>query len=150
MLCLLSSMCASSSLYALLKISINTFWYYSEPYKTLPNLICNHHKKSQMLLLFVTASNTFSVMHKFYTWYFLILYSHNSGISTFLYNWNRTMLVFEGKAKSDYFPKHLSHCLHILAGYFIKKCTVQQPLQLESCIIFKRYSLRITWVCMFV
>ena len=34
------------------------------------------------------------------------------------------MLVFEKKVKSDYFPKHLNHCLHILAGRFIKKCTM--------------------------
>ena len=35
------------------------------------------------------------------------------------------MLVFKEKVKSDYFPKHLHHCLHILACRFIKKCTVQ-------------------------
>ena len=52
MLCLLSIMRASSSLYALLKISIKTFWYYSEQYKTLPNLIAYQTKKSQILLVF--------------------------------------------------------------------------------------------------
>ena len=106
MLCLLSSMCASNSLYVLLKISIKTFWCYSEQYKTLPNLISYHTKKSQLPLIFVTASNTFSVMHKFY----ILLYSHNSWISTFVYNWNRTMLVSKEKVKSDYFPRHLHHC----------------------------------------
>ena len=146
MLCLISSMCTSNSLYVLLKISVKTFWYYSEQYKTLSNLISYHTKKSQLLLTFVTSSNIFSVMHNFY----IILYSHNSWISTFLYNWNRTMLVFKEKVKSDYFPKYLHHCLHILACLFIKKCTVQEPLQLESCIIFKRCSLWITWVCMYV
>ena len=35
------------------------------------------------------------------------------------------MLVFEEKVKSDYFPKHLRHCLHTLAGRFIKEYTVQ-------------------------
>ena len=67
-----TSMCASSSMFALLKISIKTFWYYSEQYKTLPNLISYHTKKSQILLIFVTGSNTFLVMYKCYTRYFLI------------------------------------------------------------------------------
>ena len=55
------------------------------------------------------------------------------------------MLVFEEKIKSDYFHKHLHHCLHILAGRFIKKYTI--AIANESCI---SCSLQIIWVCMYV
>ena len=139
-------MSASNSLYVLFKISIKTFdtTVYSTNLCFISFCIIQRKVKYYSFLWqqathFLDAYINFTFLNKC---------CHNSWIWTFWYNWNTIMLVFEENVKSDHFPKLLHHCLHILAAALLN--SVQWALQHELCIIFKRWSLRIAWVCMYV